>query len=337
MTAQRYGGTDEAPIVAGFDLGGSHSVCLVATAGGHIIGRGAGGAASIVTEGRAAVLDSVRRSLTEAAAELTAGPAGIARCYLGAAGAGLDVQASELTGVLREAGLRCPLTVAHDAAIALAGATLLNPGIIIMAGTGSVAYGFDRSGREGRAGGWGPLLGDEGSGFDIGRHALQAVLRSLDARDPPTVLTGVVSEAFGLGTLEDYRRFARQPNLDRTAVAGLARAVADQARNGEPAAHRIISDAAAELALTVIAVAKQLKAGKELPVTYGGGLFEAGEPLLTPFLASLRRWNPEACLTPPAAPPVVGAVLKALAEEGLACGETIGTLLAEWRANGGDR
>lgn len=304
-------------IVAGFDLGGSHAACLVADEGGRVLGRGTGGPANLVNLGREPVLAAIRKALSEAARTVPGGAAAVGRCVIGGAGGGSPETARELAALAREAGLVCPVTVTHDAAAALAGALLLAPGVIVVAGTGSIAYGVDAAGNRARAGGRGPLLGDEGGGYWIGLRGLRAAIRSLDGREEAGALAARLARALRLPEPSALPGLAYAPaRLGVAEVAGLAPAVLAAAGEGDPAAAGIVDEAAAELALLARAVVCRLADGACLPVTYGGGLFRAGEVILGPLRVHFARQLPGVQLRPPAGPPLLGAVLLALKELG---------------------
>lgn len=317
-------------IVAGFDLGGSHAACLVADGEGRILGRGTGGPANMANLGREQVLAAIGEALSGAVRALPGGVAAVMRCVIGGAGGGSEEKGKELAVLARAAGLACPIAATHDAAIALAGALLLRPGIIVMAGTGSIAYGVDDNGHRVRAGGFGPLLGDEGSGYWIGLRGLRAALRAFDGRDEATVLTARLAESLGLSGAEGFAQYPYEPaRLKPASVAALAPAVFRAAREGDPIAAGILDEAAAELALLARTVAKRLEGGVQLLLTYGGGLFRAGKALLDRLRVHLARYEPNLRLQAPAGSPLLGAVLMALAEEGIPAARVAKRLRAE--------
>lgn len=311
--------------VIGFDLGGSHAACLAADGEGRILGRGRGGPANLVSCGREMALASILEALSGAVRYIPGGAASVVRCVIGGAGGGSASTGRELAAMAREAGLACPITVTHDAAIALAGALSLRPGIIVMAGTGSIAYGVDDAGGQARAGGWGPLLGDEGSGYWIGLRGLRAALRTIDGRQEAARLAVRLAKTLGFSTVDGLHSLAYEPaKLDPASVSALAPVVLAAAAEGDPAAAAIVEEAAAELALLARAVASRLEGGEELPITYGGGLLRANEALLGPLRRHLGRLLSRASLQPPAGSPLLGAVLLALAEEGVPAEKAIG-------------
>ncbi|MBL0388616.1 N-acetylglucosamine kinase [Tumebacillus sp. ITR2] len=205
--------------------------------------------------------------------------------------------------------------VVHDARIALeAGLPVdaeLGVGIVLIAGTGSVAYGRNEAGEETRVGGWGYLLGDEGSGYDLGRRAITSVLRAYDGRDPQTALTELVLNAYGVQEPTDLLPLVYGETSSRGHVAQSARLVFDAATAGDLVAQALVEGAADELAALVVALLQKMNVtARRLTVVLAGGLFSTGSPLIGLFEARL----PDTVDVRPGQPPVFGALR--LAQEG---------------------
>jgi N-acetylglucosamine kinase-like BadF-type ATPase len=230
-----------------------------------------------------------------------------------ALGGALNQKASQLAGQPTTRWRGQDLMVSTDAEIALAGATDCQPGVVIISGTGSIAYGLNTSGQRARSGGWGPTMSDEGSGYDIGRHALSAVMASYDGRLPETVLTQRVCEYFQLDSPTELPKIVYGDQREAIRLAPLSRVVEDAAKEGDVVAQQILSGAAEELAKAVVAVIKRLKLQDEpFMVCYVGSVFKAGELILTPMRKLITKVAPRAELRPPLFPPAVGAVKLAL-------------------------
>jgi len=233
--------------------------------------------------------------------------AGAAAAGFGLAGLRSDEHARELTAELaRRTGAR--VVVGDDTDAALAGAFAGRPGIVVIAGTGSGAAGRDAAGRTVRVGGHGFLLGDEGSGYWIGREAVRAALRAADGTGPATALTAVVERAFG--SLTGAETLVHQRPTDRQLLSRLVPlvaaaasgssvpgAAADRVAGGDAVAARILAEAAAHLAELAAAVRARL--GK-LPVAGVGGIF-ACAPVAAAFTAATGAQRP-------AEPPELGAL-----------------------------
>src|SRR5687768_18407090 len=141
---------------------------------------------------------------------------------LGTAGVDREDDAEAVRGIMRRIGFKTRTLVVNDALIALVAGAGDRPGVVVVAGTGSIAYGRDAAARAARAGGWGYLLGDEGGGFWIGRAALAAVVRPFDGRGPRTLLTGMVLEQMRLASPTELIHEIYFRDLQRHAIAGLA-------------------------------------------------------------------------------------------------------------------
>ena len=171
----------------------------------------------------------------------------------------------------------------HDAHIALAGATGAEPGIIVIAGTGSIVFGRNVAGVTARAGGWGYVFGDEGGAFDLVRQALRAVLRNEEGWGPPTSLRDVLLETTGARDGHQLLHLLYTDEYPRDRVAGWAVLVDQAARAGDAVARDILGSAAQSLAAMTAAVRAQLfeRCGI-VDVRYSGGVF-GSEPLLERF------------------------------------------------------
>src|SRR5262249_39601899 len=147
--------------------------------------------------------------------------------------------------------------------------------VVVIAGTGSIAYGRTQDGRDARAGGWGYLMGDEGSAYSIGRAALQAASQALDGRGDPTLLTQAVPAHFGLQTLYEVHTAVYSLAISRPQIAGLAAVVAQTARQGDQVTTDLLAEAGQALAQSALAVVDRLNmlpAGANVYTT--GGVFQ---------------------------------------------------------------
>jgi len=179
--------------------------------------------------------------------------------------------------------------------------------VLLLAGTGSIACGVTRTGEVVRAGGWGYLLGDEGSGYWLGIRALQAITQASDRRKEATRLTGRILDRLGLHTPSDLIQWLYHGETPRTRdIAGLAPLVLATAADGDPIAIQIVESAVQELVRLCQAVIQQL--GIEKPkIAFAGGL------LANPNVLSVRlcEWLVLPDIPRPLYPPVIGAALLA--------------------------
>lgn len=215
--------------------------------------------------------DAAAAALRDVFGELGAGSS--APVVAGAGGVDTPADAARLENLIRSvsgASPEVPVTAVHDTRLILA-AGGHTTGIAVIAGTGSVAWGIDSTGRERRAGGWGYLLGDEGSGYWLGREAVRTVLRA-DQREPNAAADeftrAVLEQAEVASAVELIAAFHDRP--DRSFWAGLSRTVVKFAAHGDDVAQELVQRAAGELHSLTTTVAQQLSG--PLPVVLGGGL-----------------------------------------------------------------
>lgn len=271
-------------MLIGADVGGSKTAVAVSEGGG-ILAR-ADGPGAAVRPGRAlasavTIAEVVRRALA------TLGRLSGDVLLVGAAGAGRDPERSELAKALRAESLASRIEVTTDVELALAGAFETGPGMVVSAGTGSIAVGRDSKGARRRIGGYGWQMGDEGSGYAIGRAALGAVSRAHDGRSPRTALTDRVLATTRSSDFDALVRWAA--SASPAEMASLAPHVLEVAAQGDPLAQGIADYAARELSQLAICLLPQLEAAPPVGVALTGGLLTEDRPLRRAVLARLRE------------------------------------------------
>jgi N-acetylglucosamine kinase-like BadF-type ATPase len=298
-----------AKILIGADVGGTKSAVAVSQ-NGEIVGRAEGPGAA-VRPGRAlasasTIVEVVRQALS-AAGRLTGDV-----LVVGAAGAGRDTERNELRSALRVENVAPHVVVTTDIEIALVAAFQEGPGIVVSAGTGSVAVGRDQTGKRHRIGGYGWQMGDEGSGYAIGRAALGAVSRAVDGRSPPTALSARLLRATRSADFDALVRWAA--GASPAEVAALAPHVLQVAAEGDPLAQGIADYAARELSQLAICLLPRMDITPPVRVAVTGGLLSTEQPLRRVLLAKLAE---EPAFRPTEAPvdAVAGALLLAAAAE----------------------
>ncbi len=238
--------------------------------------------------------------------------AGVVRADIAAAAIGLaGVRAGDLRERMKEslAGLGLGGFEIHtDAEVALYGATEGRPGAIIIAGTGSICLGQSVAGARLWAGGWGPLLGDEGSAAWIARKALRQVARAADGRATATCLTLAACEYFQVASTEELSIAIYDRTVTNDRLAGFTRHVIGCAREGDAISIDILRLAGTELGRTASTVIRKLDlAASEVTIGYTGGVFAAGDLVLESLGAELRRTAPRHNLVCPRLAPVLAA------------------------------
>ena len=312
-------------LLLGIDGGQTATKALLVTTGGRVVAEGVGSpidhfhAEGGEERNRAAIQGAIRSALAAAGASGTA----VVAVALGLTGAPTESgHAPVAEGIVREVMRPERVVVVPDYVTNLAGASGGEPGVVVIAGGGAIAYGASADGRETVVSGFGYLLGDEGSGFDIGRRAIGAATRASDGRGPATMLEAVVLSAFGLRTMRDITRVVYDAGFRRDRISRLAPLVAEAAAEGDAVAAGILAGAGEELGCSALAAIRRLAAPGDAATVYPtGGVFAAGEEILEPFRATVRNGWPEAAICRPRFAPVVGGVILAARTVGIAVGE----------------
>jgi len=298
--------------VLGIDAGGSKTVALLATADGRIVAEGRAGGANLRTEGELTVEKTLHDVIDQVLLPHPAPPAAVC---LGIAGVDRADDAATIRGVMRRLGFRDRTLIVNDALIALVAGAGRATGLVVVAGTGSIAYGVNQSGHAARSGGWGPVLADEGSGYWIGRRALVSVMRQADGRGPRTALTPMVLRQFGLEQPDELVQEIYEGAERRQLVATLGPLVEQARAGGDVVAAEILREAGAELAVAAAAVITRLEMRGDVFSTFlSGGVFKSIPWLASDVAARLLEVAPRSSSSLLTAEPAAGAVTLAIAE-----------------------
>lgn len=294
-------------VFLGVDGGASKTAALVTDENGKSLGSGVAGPSNHLRVGVETAARNIERAVNKALVAGDVASREIVWAYCGIAGADHPAHRQEVVDSLSVFFPRGNFTVDNDARIALTGAIGFGAGAVVIAGTGSVAFGRNEEGVEVRVGGWGPTIGDEGSGFAIARQGLAAVMRAFDGRGPTTSMTDLLLEQHSMKP-EDVPRFVYAQTTHADDIARFGKLVIEAAGHNDPVACEILERAASELAASVLAVARRLELNAHpFPVAYVGGAFNAGEPLLGPMKKGILAGAPLAQVGPPQHTPVEGA------------------------------
>ncbi len=285
----------------GIDGGQSSTTALIGDETGRVAGYGRGGPCNHVSgpEARDKFLNAVGGCVREAAAQ-----AGIETLHFAGACSGFSGGAQDKAHLLDEIFTAGRKFVTHDALIALAGATGGEPGVMVISGTGSIAFARDAAGKTVRAGGWGYVFGDEGGGFDITRQAVRATLREEEGWGPKTLLRDMLLAKTGASDANDLMHRFYTPEFTRPQIAAMSQIVDEAAAQGDTIALQIIDEAARNLAAYARA-ARKVVFGVEskIPIRYVGGVFQS-ERIRNAFGARIEA-------APPRYLPAAGALLEA--------------------------
>lgn len=292
-------------LVVGIDAGGTKTRAFAVDQDGQVVGRGAGGGGNLLSspDPQGSIGAALAMALGGREAEAI-----VLACAGGDRRADRE-RGRELLARVAPAGAR--LLVTHDALAALYAGNPAGCGIVLISGTGSIAYGRNEEGDEDRAGGWGHLIGDEGSAVWCGLEALRAVAHAVDGRGAATLLTDLLFRELGVGEFADVLPQIYGRPHPAPAIGAATRALAVAAAEGDALANGILQRGAVALAraASVVAVTLGLPGG---PVYLAGGAFES-----LPLLQRLVRLEllgvlPQATVEPVHEEPAMGAARMAM-------------------------
>ncbi|HEX9161488.1 MAG TPA: BadF/BadG/BcrA/BcrD ATPase family protein, partial [Thermoanaerobaculia bacterium] len=276
--------TSNSKYFLGVDGGASKTAALVIDSDGEALGRGIAGPSNHLRVGIETATRNIERAVNIALVEAGMAIRQVEYAYCGIAGADHPAHRQRVIDSLRIFFPKGNFIVDNDARIALTGAVGFGSGIVIISGTGSVAFGRNAKGQEARAGGWGPTIGDEGSGYALGRDGLSAIVRAHDGRGRPTKMTELLCYDYDMCSPEDLPRFVYATTTHADDIARYGKLVIEAARHDDEVALEILQRAGRELAECVLAVARRLEiTGTVFPVAYVGGVFNAEDLLLGPM------------------------------------------------------
>lgn len=259
--------------VLGIDAGGTKTVCQLADEHGTIIAEARRGGANLQAVGELEVEKVLHEVMEEAIGDRGIVPAAIC---LGIAGVDRPGDSAVVAAIMKRIGYKARIVVVNDALVALEAGAPGQPGVVVISGTGSISYGRNDKGEAARSGGWGYVLGDEGSGYWIGRAALRAVLRQADRRGPETMLTPLLLTYFDVRQPAELIHKVYQSNLNPAAIGALARCVQSAFGEGDAVAVGILRGGANELETFAMSVARRLGlVGQPFPFILAGGIFRA--------------------------------------------------------------
>lgn len=206
------------------------------------------------------------------------------------------------------------LIIENDGFAALLGATGGKPGILVIAGTGSIAFGVNEAHETARAGGWGHRVGDEGSGYWIAKKAIIAVLKAADGRGEPTALTGLMLPYIGLARVDELFNWTYGPLYSVDKVGELSVLVSEAADQGDPVAQDILRGAGEELFQSVRAVSEQLQMRhKPFQMILQGGVLQNDDRVRKLVVERISQYASHVLFEEAHNDPIYGVIAKGLA------------------------
>jgi N-acetylglucosamine kinase-like BadF-type ATPase len=290
----------------GVDGGGTKTDCVILRADGEIIGRGNAGPSNPLRIGFPAAFEAVRSAAAMALAEANLVPRQITAAVAGLAGAGRRNTVRRALVFLTETLPNATNLVTTDLEIALETAVGLGEGVVLVAGTGSAAFGRNAAGETARAGGYGPWIGDLGSAYDVGRRAVEAVAHTRDHAAPVTLMAEMIATELDCPSWDELQdRIAQQPDLVFPRIFPV---VVTAAEAGDSAAQEILFAAAIALSQLALTVTRRLDLqSSAFPLARVGGVFGRSRMLDDMLDSVLRSGAPLANVTHVTTSPAVGA------------------------------
>ncbi len=301
------------PYFLGVDGGATKTKAVVCDAEGRVLGSGLAGASNYHVVSLEMARVNIAGAIQAAVLAANVPRDRIKAVGLGMAGVDSPGDKAALERALRELDLPQCKVIVNDGMAALMGATGGHPGVVVIAGTGAIAFGTNAEGSSGRAGGWGYILGDEGSAYDIGRRGMIAALWAYDGRGQATALFERLREHYQLQTIRDLLNLVYDAKMPHQEIAAFAQVVSRVALEGDAMAQSILREAGEVLALSALAVLRRLGMEEaEVEVAAAGSVLEHDILVRQAFAEALHREAPLARVISPRHETAVGAALLAV-------------------------
>jgi N-acetylglucosamine kinase-like BadF-type ATPase len=291
------------PLYLGIDAGGTKTECAVSN-GAELLGQATAASCKLARVGAAQARENLHGAIRDACAAAGVKPGDVKYVCIGLSGASLPENVGWAQETIREATPDATIYVAGDHIIAHRAAFGISPGVLVISGTGSIAFGRNQSGATARAGGWGPNVSDEGSAFWVGREAVAAALRAYDSGSNNGLLA-VIAQSWKV----EPEEVIGMANAAEPRFAELAGAVTQAAENGEAAAQEIAARAGKVLACLGGAVIHRLwPEDGVVPVALAGGVLQDSSLVRQAFRNEMRATHPQAAISFAQVRPVLGAL-----------------------------
>jgi N-acetylglucosamine kinase-like BadF-type ATPase len=305
--------------VLGIDGGGTKTQAIILGTDGTFCGAGIAGPTNFDDIGVEAARENMRAAVEQARKDSNIRQP-FAAAFLGIAG----VVSARDRAIVHEMALSLDLAPAgqvgvdHDCRIALAGGLGGRPGVVLIAGTGSSCFGMNLAGDRWLVGGWGYLMGDDGSSYWLGVQALRATIASYDGRIGETIIARHVLQSLGITAIEDIMHRVYVEGLSRMQIAALAPIVTEAAQHGDEIAAALIAQSVNTLAEWIRVTIHKLGMNDSMPlVTLVGGLVRSGQIIDEALHGAIKRVCPPCITTPPEFPPILGSGVLALQSLGI--------------------
>jgi glucosamine kinase len=298
--------------IVGIDGGGTKTVCVTTRGDFKVAGRGVSGPSNYLKEGLHTARSSLHEAIGKALEEAGANRLDVKVVCAGLAGVGRVNERMVMKRLLTDRLPNAVIILETDAFVSLVGATEYRPGLVVISGTGSIALGLNDQGEVARAGGWGHILGDEGSGYDIARRGLMAALHAHDGRGPETLIKTKLIEQFYLASVDELISLL-YVEATPSRIASMYPLILEAAEEGDWVAQSLLARAAEALVEAAGAVARRLNMLEtSFPIAVSGGVFRNSPTMKATFQRLVVERIAGARPIEPLHPPEMGALLIAL-------------------------
>lgn len=299
--------------VIGIDGGGTKTLLKIADLKGNMLVQLEGGASNINSIGKVQTEKVLKELILNALSNINETLKNCRAICLGMAGVDRPDDRTEMEKIISSIGYCGKKIITNDAVTALYGGLGGKEGVIIISGTGSICYGRNLNGMVCRAGGWGHIMGDEGSAYDIAVKALKAVAKGYDGRGDATLISDIMLKQANLNSPEDLIEYVYRSGAGKKEIASFARAVDQAYKMGDLMAENILNDAAYELFLCCKTVIEKLGfQNKNVSIVYSGSVLEKNKHIFDEFSALIRKSYPQLSICRLKYDAAWGAVLIAL-------------------------
>jgi len=291
------------PLYLGIDAGGTKTDCAVSN-GAELLGQATGASCKLARVGKERGRENLQTVIRQATQAAAVEASTIQHVCIGMSGASLAEAVHWAQQTIRELIPDSTIYVAGDHVIAHRAAFGTSPGVLVISGTGSIAFGRNQNGETARAGGWGPNVSDEGSAFWVGREAVTAALHAFDFGNANGLLA-TIAESWKVAPEE----VIRMANASEPRFPELAGPVVNAAEQGDETARAIMERAGQALAGLASAVIKRLwPSGGVVPVALAGGVLQGSPLVRQAFKEAMKAEQPQAAVSFAFVRPVLGAL-----------------------------
>ena len=293
----------------GIDGGATKTVGLISDLNGTVLGRVETGPVNYHKESIKLLEENLTKNIKKLLLKVKGNVCDIKKIVMGVSGVDRPQEKRMVKGFLNKLGISRKTKVFNDAVIALKGGTKKGYGIVVIAGTGSIVYGLNKKGKTKRVGGWGDILDDIGSGYDIGLRALRAVMNAYDGKGPKTKMTRVILKKLNLKKPAELVLWIDKCVNIKLNISQMAFQLFNACKSGDEVAEGILNEVSNKLCYSAKIIAKELEFNRHVEVVLSGGLFLKNLIYFGVMKEQLLGYLPRAKVVFPYHEPAFGALM----------------------------